>query len=109
MEYCDVVEKIEKHEAISTKDVTGIQLLSLLYDKIIKDIVCNGTKYEVNFIPITFAFTATDITEEEYPTFSKMTELLEYWVHCYESNKKIYIKIVDLYYEIILDVLETQK
>ena len=109
MEYGEIVDKIQKHEYVPVKNVTGMQLLSLVYDKILKDIKYYGTIYEINFIPITYTYEAINITEEEYPTFDEMSKLFEHWIHCYQVNKKIYIKIVDLYYEIVLDILETKE
>jgi hypothetical protein len=107
MDYVDIVTKIENKEPLSSNDVTGIQLMNLLRQKVIKDIVYKGTKYEINFVPITFAFTAITVTEETYPKFRDAEKLIEHFIHCYDAPTNCYIQLNNEYYKIILEVLET--
>lgn len=107
MEYSEIVSKIENKEKLLSGDITGVQLIKLLRDKVVKDIMYKGIRYEINFIPITFAFTAIDITEEAYPKFCNAEGLITHFIHCYDAPAKCYVKISEEYFEIILDVLET--
>ena len=107
MKYSEIVEKVRNHEYLSITDITGFQLIMLLRDKEVKDIVYFGNKFEVNFIPITYAFEPSILKEEELPRFRDGERLLERWIHCYDAKKPIYIQIENDYFEVILDLLES--
>ena len=107
MDYVDIVTKIKNNEKLSSGDITGVQLINLVRNKVIKDIVYKGIRYEINFIPITFSFTAIDITEEAYPKFRDAEDLITRFINCYYTSTECYVKISEEYFEIVLDVLET--
>jgi hypothetical protein len=107
MQYYALVEKLRNHENLVSKDVTGFQLIMLLQDKEIKEIDYHGNTFEVNFIPITYAFEAYELKEEELPTFHDGEKIIEHWVLCYNVNKAIYVQIENEYFEVILDLLES--
>lgn len=107
MQYSEIVEKVRHHEHLSSKDITGFQLIMLLQDKEIKEIVYHGNKFEINFIPITYAFEPYILKEEELPTFRDGEKIIEHWVHCHDAKKAIYVQIENEYFEIILDLLES--
>lgn len=107
MKYSEIVEKVRNHEGLSMTDVTGFQLIMLLRDKEVKDIVYFGNKFEVNFIPITYAFEPYILKEEELPRFRDGERILERWIHCYDAKKAIYVQIENEYFEVILDLLES--
>ena len=107
MQYSEIVEKIRNHERVSTKEVNGFQLLMLIQDKEVKNISYHGNLFEVNFIPITYAFEAYVLKEEELPTFRDGEKIIEHWIHCYDVKKAIYVLVENEYFEIILDLLES--
>ena len=107
MKYSEIVEKVRNHEGLSITNITGFQLIMLLRDKEVKDIVYFGNKFEVNFIPITYAFEPNILKEEELPRFHDGERLLERWIHCYDEKKPIYVQIENEYFEVILDLLES--
>ena len=109
MDYVDIVTKIENKEHLSSNDVTGVQLMNLLREKVIKDIVYKGTRYEINFIPITYSFDVIEINEETCATFIDATKMVEHWIHCYDVDKEIFIHFNNTYFMIILDILETKE
>lgn len=108
MLYSEIVERVSKNLKIKSEDVTGVQLINLLYDKTIKQIKYHGVTYEVNFIPITYSFEATEINDEEVPTFDDANKIIEHWIHCYDANKEIFIHFNDFYFKVFLDILETE-
>ena len=107
MMYNEIVEKVRKSEHLSSKDITGFQLIMLLQDKELKDIVYYGNKFEINFIPITYAFEAHTLSDTELKTFDDGAKIIEHWIHCYDVKKPIYVQIENEYFEIILDLLES--
>lgn len=109
MQYFEIVEKIRNHEKLSAKDINGFQLIMLLQDKEVKNISYHGNLFEINFIPITYAFEAYVLKEEEFPTFRDGEKIIEHWVHCYDVNKTIYIEIENEYFEVILELLESAR
>ena len=107
MQYSEIVEKIRNHESLFSEDITGFQLIMLLQDREIKDFRYHGNRFEINFIPITYAFEVYILKEEELPTFRDGEKIIEHWVHCYDVKKAIYVQIENEYFEIILDLLES--
>lgn len=107
MQYSEIVEKVRHHKNLSSKDITGFQLIMLFQDREIKDIVYHGNKFEINFIPITSAFEPYILKEEELSTFRDGERIIEHWVHCYDVKKAIYVQIENEYFEVILDLLES--
>ena len=107
MQYFEIVEKLRNHEILSSKDVTGFQLIMLLQDKEVKNINYHDNVFEINFIPITYAFEPYILKEEELPTFRDVAKIIEHWVHCYDVKKAIYVQIENEYFEVILDLLES--
>lgn len=107
MQYSEIVEKIRNHECLSMKDISGFQLLMLIQDNEVKNISYHGNIFEINFIPITYAFEACVLKEEKLPTFNDGEKIIEHWIHCYDVNKSIYVQIEDEYFEIIIDLLES--
>ena len=109
MQYSEIVEKLRNHKILSSKDITGFQLIMLLQDNEVKSISYHGNIFEVNFIPITFAFEPYILKEEELPTFRDGAKIIEHWVLCYDVKKAIYVQIEDEYFEVILDLLESNE
>jgi len=107
MKYSEVVEKIRNHENLFSKDVTGFQLLMLIQDCEIKNIGYHGNLFEINFIPIPYAFEPYILKDEELPTFLDGEKIIEHWIHCYDVNKSIYVQIEDEYFEIRVELLES--
>ena len=107
MKYSEIVEKVRNHEGLSITNITGFQLIMLLRDKEVKDIVYFGNKFEVNFIPITYAFEPNILKEEELSSFRDGERIITRWIHCYDEKKPIYVQIENDYFEVILDLLES--
>ena len=107
MKYSEVIEKVRRHEAIPRQDVSGFHLLLLMRDKEITNINYYGNVFEVNFIPIAYAFEAHVLKEEELSTVTDGEKIIEHWVHCYDVKKSIYVQIEDEYFEIKLELLES--
>lgn len=107
MKYSEIVEKVRNHGCLSMTDVTGFQLLMLIRDKEIKTINHYGNIFEVNFIPITYAFEPYILKEEELSRFRDGERIITHWIHCYDVKKSIYVQIENEYFEVILDLLES--
>lgn len=107
MKYSEIVKKVRNHEDLSITDVTGFQLIMLIRDREIKDIVYFGNKFEVNFIPITYAFEPYILKEEELSRFREGERIITRWIHYYNEQKPIYVQIENEYFEVILDLLES--
>lgn len=107
MKYSEIVEKVRNHEGLSITDVTGFQLLMLIQDKEVKTINYYGNIFEINFIPITYAFEPYILKEEELSRYRDGERILERWIHCYDAKKAIYVQIENEYFEVILDLLES--
>lgn len=107
MEYSEIVEKIHNKTPLHTSDITGYQLIKLLFDREVRNVNNLGNVFEVNFIPITYAFTATPITEEDLPTFKDGEKLITKWIECNKTDTPIYVTLKDYYFEIKLELLES--
>lgn len=107
MKYSEIVEKVRNHEDLSITDVNGFQLIMLLRDKEVKDIVYFGNKFEVNFIPITYAFEPYILKEEELSRLRDGERIITRWIYYYNEQKPIYVQIENEYFEVILDLLES--
>ena len=107
MEYSEVVEKVRHKEPLHMTDVTGYQLIKLLFDREIKNVCYQGNTFEVNFVPVTYAFTATPITEEYLSTFKDGERLITQWIECNKTDTPIYVMLKDDYFEIKLELLES--
>ena len=109
MQYSEIVKKIRDYGCLPINDVSGFQLLMLIQDNEIKNINYRGNIFEINFIPITYAFEPYVLKEEELPTFQDGEKIIEHWIHCYDVKKAIYVQIEDEYFEVILDLLESAR
>ena len=107
MQYSEIVEKLRNKLPIRAKEITGLQLIMLLQDKEIKDIKYYGNMFEINFIPVTYAFEAYVLKEDDLPTFLDGERIIQQWIHYYEEKKAIYVQIEDEYFEVVLDLLES--
>lgn len=107
MKYSEIVEKMHNKKSIPAQDITGFQLIMLLRDKEVKTINYYDNIFEVNFIPITYAFEPYILKEEELLRYRDGERILERWIHCYDAKKAIYIQIENKYFEVILDLLES--
>ena len=107
MQYSEVVEKIRNHESVSIHEVNGFQLIMLIHDHEVKNVSYQGNLFEINFIPITYAYEAYVLKEEELSTLRDGEKIIEHWIHCYDANKSIFVQLEDEYFEIIVDVLES--
>ena len=107
MLYSEIVEKIRKNEKLALKDVTGLQLIMLIQDKEIESVRYHGNTFEVNFIPVTYAFGAYILKEEELSSFHDGEKIIEHWINCYGVKKNIYVQIEDEYFAVVLDLLES--
>ena len=97
MQYYEIVEKVRNNERLPITEVSGFQLIMLMQDREVKNIGYHGNVFEVNFIPITYAF----------ETFRAGEKIIEHWIHCYDVKKAIYVQIENEYFEVILDLLES--
>lgn len=88
-------------------DVTGYQLIKLFFDREVKNVGYHGNTFEVNFVPVTYAFTATPITEEYLPTFKDGERLITQWIECNKTDTSMYVMLNDNYFEIKLELLES--
>lgn len=109
MLYSEVVEKIRNNEKLMGSEISGKQLMMLLQDKEIKNISFKGKLYEVNFVPVTFAFEADDIDDVSCPNIGSLTKFFDKWVDNYEREQHNYIQMDGEYFELILDILETNE
>lgn len=107
MEYSEIVEKIHHNAPLSISDITGYQLIKLLFDREIKNVRYHGNTFEINFIPITFSFTAASIIEEKLPTLEDGEILITKWIECHGTDTPIYITFEDNYFEIKLELMES--
>lgn len=106
MEYEELVRKIQDKEKVTFREITGVQLLMLLRDGIIKSINYFGTLYEMNFIPITYAYEPIEINDSNCATIGQaetiITKILKSVMH-----EKVYLHLGDKYYHIIIEILES--
>jgi hypothetical protein len=107
MEYSEIVEKIRHKTPLHSTDITGYQLIKLLFDREVTTVCYKGNTFEVNFVPVTYAFTATPITEEYLPTFKDGERLITQWIECNQMNASMYAEFNDDYFEIKLELLES--
>ena len=107
MEYSEIVEKIHNKTPLHMTDITGYQLIKLLFDREVKNVCYQGNTFEINFVPITYAFTATPIIEECLPTFKDGERLITQWMECNKLDSSIYVEFNDNYFEIKLELLES--
>lgn len=107
MEYSEVVEKVRHKELLRMTDVTGYQLIKLLFDREVKNVGYQGNTFEVNFVPITDPYAAIPITEEYLPTFKDGERLITQWIECNKADTPIYVMLNDDYFEIKLELLES--
>lgn len=107
MTYNEIVEKVRNKTPLHSTDITGYQLIKLLFDREIKNVCYNGNTFEVNFVPIVHSFMATPITEENLSTFRDGEKLIANWIKCNETDSPIYITFEDAYFEIKLELLES--
>ena len=107
MEYSEIVEKVRHKTPLPMTDVTGYQLIKLLFDREVPNIRYQGNTFEVNFVPVTYAFTATPITEEYLPTFKDGERLITQWIECNKTDTPMYVMLNDDYFEIKLELLES--
>ena len=105
--YSEIVKRLRNHERLSINEMNGFQLLMLLQDKEIKRINSHGNIFEINFIPITYAFNPCILKEEELSSYKDGEKIIEDWIHCYNIKRAIYVQIEDEYFEVILDLLES--
>ena len=84
MQYYEIVEKVRNNERLPITEVSGFQLIMLMQDREVKNIGYHGNVFEVNFIPITYAFEAYVLKEEELSTFRAGEKIIEHWIHCYD-------------------------
>ena len=108
MEYDKIVEKMRKKERVMSREITGFQHFKLLRDRVIPDVKCENIIYEINFIPTPFSFNTIDLDEKEEDIgYFDALNIVATWIEKYEKKQSIYVKLEDIYYEIIIDILET--
>lgn len=107
MEYSEIIERIRHKTPLHMTDITGYQLIRLLFDQEVKNVCYYGNTFEINFVPITYSFTATPITEENLPTFKDGEKLITKWIECNKTDTPIYVTLKDYYFEIKLELLES--
>lgn len=108
MQYSEIVEKLRNKAPVPASEITGLQLIMLLQDKEIKNISYFGNVFEVNFIPIPYAFAPSYVLkEDDLPTFLDGERIIKQWFSYYKEKKSFYIQIEDEYFEVVLDLLES--
>jgi len=117
MDYIELVQKIRNKETINANEVkiTGMQLIMLFQDREIKNVQMDDALYEINFIPMDVnADNATliwnpiiTINEKTCDTFRQACKIFSQFVEKYKKHERIFIHFEDEYFEVILEVLET--
>ena len=115
MDYIELVQKLRNKETIdvSTVKVTGMQLIMLFQDREIKSVQMDNVVYEINFIPMDANNPALiwdpiiTINEKTCDTFRQGCKILKQFVEKYKKHERIFVHFEDEYFEIILEVLET--
>lgn len=111
MEYCEIVNKIETGQEVECRDIGGMQLMHLFFDRVLKSFEYHQVLYEINFLPIEYNDSKIfhEINNDTCFDFTTATNFLEGFVNSFKNNVGIFIKFEDNYYEIVLDILETRK
>lgn len=111
MEYSEIVEKIKAGKTVECRDISGMQLMHLFLDRVLKSFEYRQVLYELNFLPIEYNDSKLfhKINDDTCFNFAAATNFLEGFVNSFNNNVGIFIKFEDNYYEIVLDILETRK
>ena len=105
--YNELVEKIQKQEPVSFKEISGVQVFMLLHDRVVKSVNNYNTIYELNFLPIEYSVKETIIyiNEKTCPTYSSCGRIIDSIINQFKKHLPIYVELEDELYEIIVEVL----
>lgn len=110
MTYTEVVNKLRSKERIFTKDVKGYWMFYLLLDRELKNIQCRHKTYEVNFIPVESCDSGVFvINERTCPDWTDACSIMDTIIKAIEDGLHRYVVVDEEYFEIKLEVMETDE
>lgn len=111
MEYSEIVEKLKTGKTVECRDINGMQLMRLFFDRVLKSFEFGGVLYELNFIPVEYNSSKIfhELNEDNCFNFSAATNFIQGFVNSFKNNVDIFIKFENEYYKIVLDILETRE
>jgi len=109
--YSELVEKIQKQEPVSFKEISGVQVFMLLHDRVVKSVNNYNTIYELNFLPADYSVKETiiHINEMTCPTYSSCGRVIDSIINQFKKHLPIYIMLEDELYELVVEVLESNE
>ena len=109
MKYEEIAEKLKKKQMIMSSDVSGMQVFMLLHDRLVKNVKYHDELYEINFIPMEEPMDTTiRIDDKLYPKYRDVDKVFKLIIDLYKKDEPAYIDLDGEYYQIILDILETE-
>lgn len=110
MTYNEIITKVHMGQRVYLKDVSGIQFMQLLHDKIIKQIQYDDDVYEINFVPIEeHLANCIYVNDRTYPIGSDTPDIIRKLMRCYKAHEPISMDLDDECFQIIVEVLETKE
>jgi len=110
MTYTEVVNKLRSNERVYPRDVKGYWMFYLLQDREIKNIQCRHKLYEVNFIPVAPCSSGVYVINEcTCPDWSDALSIMNIIITAIEDGLHGYVVIDEEYFEVKLEVLETDE
>lgn len=111
MTYFECCEKIRNKEKVSMNEVQGYWIFCMLHDRVMKNVKYKNKTYEVNFLlrenSLGTLFVINETTCKEWDDactiFSKIVNNIE------DCGNRVSICIDDEYFEIELEILETDE
>lgn len=110
MTYTEVVNALRSNGRVYPRDVKGYWMFFLLQDREIKNIRYRDKVYEVNFIPVAPCGSGVFVINEN--TCSKWDEAINIIgniIAAIEDGLRRYVVIDEDYFEVKLEVLETDE
>ena len=110
MTYTEVVNKIRSKERLFPEDFKGYWMFHLLLEREIKDVQCHHKTYEVNFIPVEPCNSGVFvINERTCPNWTDACFIMNTIIQAIEDGLHRYVVIDEEYFEVKLEVMETDE
>lgn len=109
MTYGECCERLRKQEKIMTSDIPAIWFFYLLQDREIKNIQLDSKLYEINFISRdTSIGTLVLVNDQNCTQWHDLHRFITNIIHNIESGNRVTLCLDDEYFEIILELLESE-
>ena len=110
MTYTEVVNKLRSNERVRCEDVKGYWMFYLLLDREVKNIQCRHKTYEVNFIPaVPCSSGVFVINERTCPDWGDALSIMDTIINAIEDGLHRYVVVDEEYFEVKLEVMETDE